>query len=158
MTIQERVKNRKVGIIGMARSGVAAALLVIDQGGTPFVSDIRSESELTDELKILQSNNIDYETGGHTDKLLESDFVILSPGVPSTIEIVQNIKNDGIIEINGNSDFAVRFNALQTAFDQLKSDFNTHTHVSVTSLGTPSVPVPQSTADITPAKVNEVKL
>ncbi len=96
MTIKERVKNRKVGIIGMARSGVAAALLVSDQGGTPFVSDIRSESELTDMLKILQSNNVDYETDGHTDKLLESDFVILSPGVPSTIEIVQKIMKEGI--------------------------------------------------------------
>lgn len=69
-----------------------------------------------------------------------------------------NILNDGIIEINGNNDFAVRFNALKTAFDQLKSDFNSHTHVSVTSLGTPTVPVPQSSADITPAKVNEVKI
>ncbi len=75
-----------------------------------------------------------------------------------SIQAFINIKNDGIIEINGNSDFAVRFNALQTAFDQLKSDFNAHTHASVTSLGTPTVPIPQSTADITPAKVDEVKL
>lgn len=69
-----------------------------------------------------------------------------------------NLKEDGTIEINGNTDFAVAFNDLETAFNQLKSDFNTHTHASVTSLGTPTVPVPQSTADISPAKVSEVKL
>jgi len=96
MTIQERVKNRKVGIIGMARSGLAAALLIVDQGGTPFLSDIGNENDLTDSLKILNENNIACEIGGHTEKLLESDFVMLSPGVPSTIEIVQKIKKSGV--------------------------------------------------------------
>ncbi len=96
MTIQERVKNRKVGIIGMARSGVAAALLILEQGGTPFVSDNRNANDLADQLQILDKNKIAYETGGHTNKLLQSDFIILSPGVPATIEIVQKIKSEGI--------------------------------------------------------------
>jgi len=96
MTIQERVKNRKVGIIGMARSGVAAALLIMDQGGIPFVSDIQSEKDLSAQLKILANNKIEYETGGHTDKLLKSDFIILSPGVPSTVKIIEKIRAEGI--------------------------------------------------------------
>lgn len=80
----------------MARSGLAAALLIKDQGGIPFVSDIQSENDLSEQLKILNKNNIEYETGGHTDQLLKSDYIILSPGVPSTIKIIQKIKAEGI--------------------------------------------------------------
>lgn len=96
MTIQERIKNRKVGIIGMARSGVAAARLIFSQGGIPFVSDVRGEAELGKELKTLRENGIEFETGGHTERLLKSDFTILSPGVPSTIDIVREIIKEGI--------------------------------------------------------------
>ena len=76
---------------------------------------------------------------------------------------------DGTIEINGNSDFAVAFNDLKAGFDALKSDYNTflttiynlHTHVSVTSLGTPTVPVPtgsSSSASIDASKISTVKV
>ena len=75
-----------------------------------------------------------------------------------SIQAFINLKSDGTIEINGNTDFAVRFTALETAFNQLKSDYNSHTHVSVTSVGTPTIPVPQSTADMSGAKVDGVKL
>ena len=67
--------------------------------------------------------------------------------------------NDGILEINGNNDFAVRFNALKTGFDTLKSDFNTFlVHVHGAS-GTPPVPpaIP-SAASIDSSKVQEVKI
>ncbi len=76
---------------------------------------------------------------------------------------------DSTIEINGNTDFAVAFNDLKTGFDQLKSDYNTfvttkynlHTHVSVTSLGTPTVPVPtgsSTAASIDASKIDTVKV
>jgi UDP-N-acetylmuramoylalanine--D-glutamate ligase len=96
MTIKERVKGRTIGIIGMARSGLAAAGLIKSMGGRPFVSDIKSESLLIPEIKQLQTAGIDYEIGGHTDKLLSSEFVILSPGVPRSSEIVQKILQRGI--------------------------------------------------------------
>jgi len=61
--------------------------------------------------------------------------------------------DDGIIELNGNNDFAVRFNALKTGFDNLVSDHNTHTHPANGS--PPSV---LSTASIDSSKVDEVKI
>lgn len=70
-----------------------------------------------------------------------------------------NWLSSGILELNGNSDFAVRFNALETGFNALRSDHNTFlTHVHGAS-GTPPVPpaVP-STASIAAAKVDEVKI
>lgn len=69
-----------------------------------------------------------------------------------------NFLVDGTLELNGNADFAVRFSALETAFNQFKTDYNGHTHATVASIGTPTIPIPITAADITPAKVDEVKL
>lgn len=67
----------------------------------------------------------------------------------------------GVLELNGNADFAVRYNALETAFNQLKADYDAHTHLYTPGAGTPTQTAAVavgSTADITGAKVDEVKL
>jgi UDP-N-acetylmuramoylalanine--D-glutamate ligase len=96
MTNQEKIRGRKIGIIGMARSGVAAAALVHRNGGRAFVSDIRPEDRLVPEAKLLKELGVAFETGRHGDRLLESDFIILSPGVPPTADIVRTIVDRGI--------------------------------------------------------------
>ena len=79
-----------------------------------------------------------------------------------------NFLKGGIIEINGNDDFAVRFNELETGFNQFRTDFNNfltsaynvHTHPTAPTgpVSAPSLPGSASTADISAAKVEEVKL
>jgi len=96
MTIQDRVKNRIVAVIGMARSGLAAARLISTMGGRPFVSDMKSAATLTEEINELKTFGIEFETGGHTDRILRSDFVVISPGVPNEAEIVRKIDRAGI--------------------------------------------------------------
>ena len=68
------------------------------------------------------------------------------------------LNKDGEIILNQGSDFAVRFSALETAFNQLKSDYDAHTHPYVdTPIGpsTTSATAP-STADISGAKIEEI--
>jgi len=80
---------------------------------------------------------------------------------------------DGTININGDADNAVRFSELKTAFDQLKSDFDNamdyiNIHIHNDSLGAPTTPpfsppwpetgIQPSTADINPAKIDEIKV
>jgi hypothetical protein len=68
------------------------------------------------------------------------------------------LNKDGEIILNQGSDFAVRFSALETAFNQLKSDYDAHTHPYVdTPIGasTTSATTP-STADISGAKIEEI--
>jgi UDP-N-acetylmuramoylalanine--D-glutamate ligase len=96
MTTKERIKGRKIGIIGMARSGLAAARLIHLHGGIPFVSDVKSAEKLDSELALLKGLGAAFETGGHTERLLESDFIIVSPGVPRTIPIMEKIADAGI--------------------------------------------------------------
>ncbi|MBD3217455.1 MAG: UDP-N-acetylmuramoyl-L-alanine--D-glutamate ligase [candidate division Zixibacteria bacterium] len=93
----DRVINRPVGIIGLARSGLAAAKLLKRLGGNPFVSDAKPESRLEKELAELKEAEIPFETGGHTDKLLEeSEYLIVSPGVPKEIPILERAQEIGI--------------------------------------------------------------
>jgi UDP-N-acetylmuramoylalanine--D-glutamate ligase len=96
MTAKDRVKGRKVGIIGMARSGLAAARLISKMGGTAFVSDVKKAEQLEGELALLNEMGVEYECGGHTDKLLAADYIILSPGVPRTIPILEKIADAGV--------------------------------------------------------------
>ena len=62
-------------------------------------------------------------------------------------------RTDGQLELNGTGDHAVRFAALETAFNQLKADFNAHGgHFSG------EIPPVASTADISGAKVNTIEV
>ncbi|MFH1698958.1 MAG: UDP-N-acetylmuramoyl-L-alanine--D-glutamate ligase [Candidatus Zixiibacteriota bacterium] len=92
----DRIQGRRVGIIGMARSGIAAAKLVKQLGGVPLVSDVMSEKDLFEVIAILEKEGIAFEYGGHTEKLLESDYLICSPGVPGSIDILQMASSAGI--------------------------------------------------------------
>lgn len=92
----DRIYGRKVGIIGMARSGISAAKMVQQLEGIPFVSDVLPVVDLEEVIGKLQNHNIDYECGGHTEKLLESDYLIISPGVPGTLEIIRQAVDRGI--------------------------------------------------------------
>jgi hypothetical protein len=81
-----------------------------------------------------------------------------------------SLLDDGTAIINGDADFAVAYTDLKTAFDQLKTDYDTfistkynmHVHPGVTA-GAASTAVTltvgsSSTADMAGAKVATVKL
>ena len=44
----------------------------------------------------MESLDVRYEVDGHTDALLESDFVVVSPGVTSDAPIVRKLRDAGI--------------------------------------------------------------
>lgn len=96
MTATERIRGREIGIVGMARSGVGAALLAQRHGGKPFVSDAAPEQRLTAQIEKLNTHQILFETGGHTDRLLACDYLVLSPGVLLTLDIVARAKERGV--------------------------------------------------------------
>ena len=89
----ERIKGKKVTILGMARSGVALARLVKDFGGIPFVSDQKPAAALAESIAELGKLNVAYETGGHTQACWEEkDFLAISPGVPKEAPILREVQ------------------------------------------------------------------
>ena len=99
------VNTSKFGILGMARSGLAAANKIKVLGGEVFISEFKSESKIDNAEEIKQ--NFSCEFGGHSEKLLESDVIILSPGIPKNIPILQEAKNNNI-EIISEIEFGFR--------------------------------------------------
>jgi UDP-N-acetylmuramoylalanine--D-glutamate ligase len=94
---KDRVTGKKVGIFGMARSGVACARLLKSLGAQVFISDSKSGDLLTSEVAQLKDLDIDCETGDHTLRAItEKDYLIVSPGVPLDIPILKEAQRRGI--------------------------------------------------------------
>jgi UDP-N-acetylmuramoylalanine--D-glutamate ligase len=86
----------RVAIIGAARSGLAAAEFFNRKKVAVFISDSCSETQLRVSLGARGLDGLQYEAGCHTEKVLEADLIVLSPGVPSDIEILNNARSKGI--------------------------------------------------------------
>lgn len=103
------LKGKKVLVVGLGKSGMAAALFLRRHGALVTVSDNRSAEVLAKDIPSLLEEGIMVETGGHG--LLtfrRQDLIIVSPGVPlDTPELVQ-VKKLGLA-IMGELELASRF-------------------------------------------------
>jgi UDP-N-acetylmuramoylalanine--D-glutamate ligase len=91
----ERLPAR-VTVMGAARSGIAAARYLYEQGVSVFVSDACSAQQLD---FILASNNLAHlahESEEHTERALASDVIVLSPGIPSDLWLLKQARRRGI--------------------------------------------------------------
>jgi UDP-N-acetylmuramoylalanine--D-glutamate ligase len=91
------IKGKKVLVVGLGKSGLAAALFLRHQGAQVTVSDVRSADVLAKDIPALIDEGIAVEAGGHG--LLtfrRQDLIVVSPGVPiDTPELVQ-VKKFGL--------------------------------------------------------------
>ena len=103
------LKGKKVLVVGLGKSGLAAALFLRRRGAQVTVSDLRSAQALSKEIPSLLEAGIVVEAGGHG--LLtfrRQDLIVVSPGVPlSTPELVQ-VRRLGL-PIIGELELAARF-------------------------------------------------
>ena len=80
-------------VVGMARSGVAAARLLHSRGESVFVTD-SGKTPASDELDAL---GILWEGGQHTvSRFLQADEIVVSPGVPLSIPPLQQARDKGV--------------------------------------------------------------
>lgn len=88
------VRDKRATVVGAARSGLAAARLLAERGATVFVTEHGAGSDAA--RAELDEAGVAYEFGGHTDRALDADFVVVSPGVPDSAEIVQTAMERGL--------------------------------------------------------------
>jgi UDP-N-acetylmuramoylalanine--D-glutamate ligase len=85
------LKNKRVLVVGLGKSGIAAARFLRERGARVTVSDARSAAALGAEIPALLDAGIMVEAGGHG--LLtfrRQDLIVVSPGVPlETPEVAQ---------------------------------------------------------------------
>lgn len=78
----EHFKNKKIVIVGLARSGVACANLLFELGASVSVTDNKDNDSTRQNLAKLKSTRIKVELGKHTEEFVKGrDLLVLSPGV-----------------------------------------------------------------------------
>lgn len=103
------LKGKKVLVVGLGKSGRAAALFLRRQGAQVTVSDLRSAQALGKEIPALLEEGIAVEAGGHG--LLtfrRQDLIVVSPGVPLDTPELAQVKNFGL-PIIGEVELAASF-------------------------------------------------
>jgi UDP-N-acetylmuramoylalanine--D-glutamate ligase len=90
------LKNKRFSILGAARSGLAVAELLKEQGAAVFVSDTVPSDKMRHAAAELERMGIPYELGANTRRVLDADVLVLSPGVPSSASPVQDALAHGV--------------------------------------------------------------
>jgi UDP-N-acetylmuramoylalanine--D-glutamate ligase len=106
------LKNKRVLVVGLGKSGMAAALFLRDKGARVTVSDSRSAVALAGEIPTLLDAGIMVESGGHG--LLtfrRQDLIVVSPGVPFDTPELKQVRayGPGGPPIIGELELASRF-------------------------------------------------
>jgi UDP-N-acetylmuramoylalanine--D-glutamate ligase len=94
--LTENNKPHKVSILGAGRSGIAAARIFIEFGSEVFISDTMDAQKLDFCLATNGCAHLSHEAGGHSRRVLETEVIILSPGIPSDIPILRQAREKGI--------------------------------------------------------------
>lgn len=84
------LRNKKIVVVGLARTGVAVARFLAERGAQVIVTDMKDHDALSPWLAKLAGLPIEYQLGGHDrHSFLMADLIVVSPGVPMDIKPLQ---------------------------------------------------------------------
>lgn len=100
------VKGKRVTVLGAARSGIAVSRLLSQKGADVFLSEYATQNQFDNALLTLQSQQIECEFGGHTDRAFKADAMVVSPGISENSPVIQHAKKLGLpvwgeLEVSG---------------------------------------------------------
>lgn len=102
------VKNINVLIVGMGRSGIAAAEILLAMGANVTVYDKKSPKEMGPNLvQYFKNKNAVCCFGEEPKNLSVFNLLVISPGVPLTLDLIVRARDTGI-EIIGEVELAYR--------------------------------------------------
>ena len=100
--------TKRISIIGAGISGIGAAKLALSIGAEVFISDGKPADKVEEELKAAQLiDKVKFEGGGQSDRIYDSDMIVVSPAVWRTSVIFEEAEKRGI-EVIGELEFAFR--------------------------------------------------
>ena len=104
----ELLKNKKVLVVGMGKSGVAAMDAALDMGAEVSVQDSKKLEEMSPELAgMLRERPVKRWLGEIPEDPASYDMLVLSPGVPPALDFIRSAKESGA-EIIGELELAYR--------------------------------------------------
>jgi UDP-N-acetylmuramoylalanine--D-glutamate ligase len=82
--------GERIGVLGLARSGIAATRLALSRGAEVYASDFSTTPAARDAAEQAKSLGADVDLGHHdVEKLARCSRIVLSPGIPPTAPILQ---------------------------------------------------------------------
>ncbi len=103
------LKDKRVLVVGLGKSGVASAQFLQARGAKVTVSDSKSPEQLANEIPALLDRGIAVETGGHGERTFRGqDLIVVSPGVPSDSAPLVQARVQGV-PIIGEIELAAQF-------------------------------------------------
>lgn len=83
--------GERIGVLGLARSGLAAARLALARGAEVYASDAGDSLAARTAADQVRALGGDAETGRHDlEKLRRCDRIVLSPGIPPTAGVLRD--------------------------------------------------------------------
>jgi len=77
------LSEKKVLVVGMAESGIAATRFLLARGAKVVVSELKGEEVVAEKAMALRALGATVETGGHSrESFLSAELIVVSPGVP----------------------------------------------------------------------------
>ena len=105
---KESLSGKKVLVVGLGKSGRAAVKVLVDAGADVSVQDSASADKLdTEFLKYLEGSNVEAYLGEKPDDMSEFDMLVMSPGVPLTLDFIVEAQSKGA-ELIGELELAYR--------------------------------------------------
>ncbi|MEI7694225.1 MAG: UDP-N-acetylmuramoyl-L-alanine--D-glutamate ligase [Chlorobium sp.] len=84
------IKGKRISVIGAGKSGVAAAVLLSGEGAEVLLSEV---GMIGDRERVrLKELQIRYEQEGHSERVYDADFCVISPGIPPSAPVVQTMQ------------------------------------------------------------------
>ncbi len=88
------IKGKNVLVIGAAVTGMPVVIELLKLGANIILNDFKKEDELGGIIDQLHKLNVRTILGGHPVELADQcDFVVISPGVPTDIPLVEKVKS-----------------------------------------------------------------
>ena len=89
--------NNNVLVFGLARSGISAIKLLKNIGSNVIAYDSKNIERLKEELEVINKYEVEYHFGEFPVEVLDRIcLIVLSPGVPTDLQIFDIAKNKGI--------------------------------------------------------------
>ena len=91
------IKDKKVLLVGLAKTGVSTIKKLDKLGASIVVTDIKPKEKLEDILSQLNGlNNVEYILGSHPEDISDIDLTIVSPGVPLDLPFIEKLKESNV--------------------------------------------------------------
>ncbi|MCX5794356.1 MAG: UDP-N-acetylmuramoyl-L-alanine--D-glutamate ligase [Elusimicrobia bacterium] len=89
--VPKAYRGKTAAVLGLGKSGLAAARLLKAKGFPVFVSDKRPRREVKAALGRLAAG-VRWEGGGHSARLRQAAFAVKSPGLPSSAPVLADLR------------------------------------------------------------------